>query len=305
MTNKLQERAILMRLSAGLPGEHRKDSRTTEEIKADKSLGKDAGKWIKDLYPKHALEPCKKIVAAAREYHGTVTLPFDVGIGILPAALIAQYQEKVGDFGYQLKLKAETFVSGGQDWVNWARQEHNGTFDPDNYPGCYQDSAGGVSFVPDEWQKKIGSKFYLRAEPLPVPNAEHFTAGVTQLLGVDAESVNIRVRDAGKEAQAELMRRLIAPVKAMADKLAEQPKGDNTGIIFRDSLVSNVQEIVDLAPALNLADDPQIVGFVREITDGLLAVKAQTLRDDANTRDNIAREAKRLCDKMSAYTPTW
>ncbi len=36
--NKLAERAVLMRFSAGFPGKHRGDKKTTAEVKAEKNL---------------------------------------------------------------------------------------------------------------------------------------------------------------------------------------------------------------------------------------------------------------------------
>jgi len=295
MSNYLTERAVLMRLAAGLPGEHRKDKRTTEEVKRDKALGANAGKWVKELYPEIALSAVKAVVTQAREYHARVTLPFDNGIGILPAALIVEYGDKMKGYAGKIAELADEFCGKGQEWVTWALAEHNGTFDPQNYPGA--DAGGKVNS--DVFAQQMRKKFYLRAEPLPVPDAAHFTQSVTSLLGVDAESINVRVRDAGIEAQSELMRRLIEPVKAMAVKLAEQPKGDKEDIIFRDTLVSNLQDIAKLGPKLNLADDPAINAFCKEV-DGL-CVKAQSLRDDKALRAAKAAEAAALAAKMEAY----
>ena len=295
MSSYLTERAVLMRLAAGLPGEHRQDKRTTEEVKRDRALGANAGKWVKELYPEIALESVKGVVTEARQYHARVTLPFDSGIGILPAALIMEYGDKMKGYAGKIAELADEFCGKGQEWVSWALAEHNGTFDPKNYPGA--DAGGKVNS--EVFAQKMRKRFYLRAEPLPVPDAAHFTQSVTSLLGVDAESVNLRVRDAGIGAQIELMKRLIEPVKVMAVKLAEQPKGDKEDIIFRDTLVSNLQDIANLGPKLNLADDPQINAFCREV--GALVVRAQSLRDDKALRSAKAAEAAALAAKMEAY----
>ena len=66
---KLAERAVLMRLSIGLPGEARQDSGLTDDVKREHALGSGAGKWIKSLFPPEALQKIKKLDNEARAYH--------------------------------------------------------------------------------------------------------------------------------------------------------------------------------------------------------------------------------------------
>lgn len=288
---KLGERAILMRLSIGLPGEARQDPKLSGQVKAEHSLGENAGKWVKAIYPTEALAPIKELDNEARAYHAEVTLPFDTGIGILPAGLIMEHRDKLKEFaGRREKIVQDHFLARYDEWVAWAEREHNGTFDPKLYPG----------------REAIAKKFYFRTEPLPVPDAEHFTGAVTQLLGVDTESVDIRVKDAGLEAQRELMRRLIEPVKAMADKLSEQPKVKKDGtvasdIVFRDTLVTNLRAIAALAPKLNLSGDAAIDGFCQEIACLANNVTPKDLRDNKDVRAIAAEQAKALFAKLDAY----
>lgn len=306
---KLAERAVLMRLSVGLPGQHRKDKKTTEEVKAARALGSEAGKWITDLWPEYALAAVKTLQNEARAYHDKVTFPFGsrsdednqsatsaiAGIGILPAALIEEYKGKMADFRNRLEGLVHTFVNSGEEWIAWARAQHNGTFNPKNYPG-----ASDAGFDSETFVEKMRKKFYLVTEPLPIPGAEQFTEAVTALLGVDVEGVNVRVRDAGHEAQRELMRRLIEPVKAMAVKLAEQPKEGKDTPVFRDTLIGNLKEIVELAPKLNLSDDPHIEKFVKEL-QGLTNYAPEVLRKDGATREEAARKARETLARLEGY----
>jgi len=120
------------------------------------------------------------------------------------------------------------------------------------------------------------------------------------LLGVDTESVTIRVADAMQEAQKELMRRLIEPVRAMATRLSEQPKEGKSSPRFNDTLVGNLKEIAQLAPKLNIAGDPKIDEFVAEIGK-LTAVEPQVLRDAPTTRQVVAQNAMAVLKKLEGY----
>lgn len=282
---RLAERAVLMRLSAGLPGKNRTDKALTSKVKTQEAMGSHSGRWVKERFPQWALEPLEKLVNEARGYHAKVTLPFDNGIGILPAALVVEYGDEMRAYKAKFQGLVEThFVPRYDEMIDWARAEHNGTFSPEDYPGI------------DE----MVECFKFRTEPLPVPDAGHFEAAMTSLLGVDAEGVNIRVADAMQEAQKELMRRLIEPVSAMAKKLKEAPKEGKEDIIFRDTLVDNVKEIAVLAPKLNIAGDAQIDAFVAEMA-AITKYSAESLRESKVTRNEVADRADAIAKKMAAY----
>lgn len=306
-----------MRFSAGVPGESRKDKRTTDEVQHEKSLSAESGKWVKSLYPPNALEAVKKLQTEARQYHDKVTLPFGCrndedgvdaisGVGILPSGLIAEYGDKMRDFkGRFERLVEETFLANPRQWIDWALQAHNGTFDPKNYPGCSVDSLGAVQLDEEVFRAKMRKKFYLRTEPLPVPNASQFEASIKVLLGRDAESVDLRLADAEAEARREVIRRLIDPVKKMADKLGEEPKLGADGkpksdIVFRDSLVENLREIAELAPKLNITGDPEIEKFVKEART-LATADPKALREDMEARAMAKESAADLFKRLDGY----
>lgn len=299
---KLGENAVLMRLSISLPGEQRHDAALTNEVQNQNHLGAKSGKWIKNLYPLEALKALKTLDAEARMYHSAVTLPYDQGIGILPNLLIPEYSAKMTELVQRRQFLRDEFLRDPQRWIDWAVKEHNGTFDPDFYPGCRKEvDASGERWTIDaeEFRKVMEPKFAFDTLPLPVPGSDHFSKTVADLLGVSTEKIDMRVRDAKEEARVEIMKRLIAPVAAMAKKLVEVPKGDKD-IIFRDTLIGNIQDIARIAPALNLSGDAQIAAFVREV-EALATYTPKDLRDDKAKRAEAAAKADALAKRMAAY----
>jgi hypothetical protein len=320
---QLSDTSVLMRFSAGLPGMGRKDKAVTAEVTADKAIEEGTGEWRKKLWPKDALKAVKTKQGEARAYHDKVTLPFGsrgdddasdtgeqkpdaiAGIGLLPAVLIKEYGDNMRRYVGEMEKLVEDVITRGPELIAWAFKAHNGTFEPENYPGCSLDSNGQPVLDMAVWSAKMRRKFYLRTEPLPVPNASHFADTVTQLLGVDAYSVNVRVRDAGDEARKEVMRRLLEPVAAMAKKLAEQPKAGKDGkvkedIVFRDTLVGNIREICELAPKLNVTGDPEIDKAVAEV-EALTRYTPNALRDDKSLRSEAQRKAEETLARLSGY----
>lgn len=277
--SQLTKRAVLMRLRLGMPGEFRQDKTFTSEVKEEHNLGDKAGKWIKHLYPPEALEKIKELDNKARKFHLAVTLPFDSGIGILPAVLIKEYSDRMRDFRAKRdNLVESTFIAKYPQFIEWARQNHNGTFDESLYPEA------------DEIRKQ----FIFQTEPLPVPDVQHFETNVKQLVGLDADSVNIRIEDATREAQKELLKRMLEPVANMAKMLKKEKP-----IIF-DTLVTNIADIAKLAPAMNLMDDPEIVRLA-SLMESLADVKPDDLRKKTKVRDEKQRAAEELMQRLSGY----
>lgn len=296
----LAEKAVLMRFSSGMPGMERTDRKVTAEVKQSQGLGEHAGKWVKDRWPDEALKPVAQLITRARDYHAAVTLPFDKGLGILPGPLIEEYREKMLQFKATQAELCERFIVNAQVWVDWAVKEHNGSFDASDYPGCVRVADKWVVNV-DEFRAAMEPLFYMRCEPVPVPDSGHFTNTMHSLLGTDADTVNTRVADAMVEAQRELMRRIIAPVKHMADTLAKAPKDGEKAPRFHSTLVDNIADIVKLAPKLNLSGDAAIDGFVKEVSK-LTAHTAEQLKKDSSIRERTAMEAKAVLAKLSSYS---
>lgn len=268
----LGHKAVLMRLSIGSPGTQRTDRATSAQVKTSHHLGQNSGKWVKELYPPHAMAEIRKLDGAASKYHNAVTLPFDTGCGILPAALIMEYGAKMREFKGKREVLINLFAGHYPEFIEWAKVEHNGTFDAAEYPPI----------------SEVLEKFYFKTEPIPVPDSCHFESTVTSLLGVDAESVTQRVRDASLEAQKELLRRMIEPVAHMARTLAKDaPK------IF-DTLTLNILDISKLVPKLNLAGDEQLNQFADEMKD-LASYKREDLK-----KDMFKLEARKVAENMLA-----
>lgn len=280
---RIEEKAMLVKFSVSMPGKARKDKILTAAVKAKEHLGENAGKWLKQLWPDNALEPMEKISNEARTYHYQRTLPWtDEGYRILPTLAHTEYTVAMKKFRGEFELAAEIFVNRLQEWIEWAKIQHNGTFNADNYPPA----------------QKLRAKCGMSAEFTPIPCASDFRVELAaDELAAMTASLDARVNEAVKEAHADLWQRLVAPLQAMADKLKD-PKA-----IFRDSLVGNLKEITTLIPMLNLQADENLSTFAAEVETQLATLKPQDLRDDAKARTDAQRRAAEILAKMSAYMP--
>jgi hypothetical protein len=89
--------------------------------------------------------------------------------------------------------------------------------------------------------------------------------------------------------------RLAETVSHMHARLAEP------GAIFRDSLVNNTRELVDVLARLNVTGDVQLEAFRSQVSMELCAIDAQGLRDDPNARQDVATKAQAIMDAMAGF----
>lgn len=280
----LHEKALLVRLSISLPGNSRTDARLTNETLVRYAMKGKAGRWLKQIFPDEAYTPLVKSSGEIRTRHYELTLPWsDEGYRILPSAMHQDYCDEMRKLRRKYEDARDTFLSSMAAWEAWAKDAHNGTFDVNLYE---------FSKV----ERKFG--FTLDFNPVPTGAALPF-----YVQDDDRAETDAKVQAAESAAQADLWHRLADPLKAMAERLSD-PKA-----IFRDSLVSNLGEIVALLPKLNLGADPKLVEFAEQaklltVAPENTGAQAQSLRDNASKRAETAARAKEILSHMAGYMPT-
>jgi hypothetical protein len=289
---QLQDKAILVKLAISLPGNTRTDVQITAETLSAHSMGAKAGRWLKQLYPDEAMTPLVKLQGEIRTYHYEHTLPWsDEGYRILPTAHHAEYTDAMRAFRSRYDSARDYFVANLDRWIEWAKVAHNGTFDGSCYPTA----------------DKLERKFGLDLDFSPIPSGQDFRTD----LAIDADAmaamesaVNDRASQATEAARTELWHRLSEPLAAMAAKLSEPDRANGQSPIFRDSLVSNLQSIAALIPALNVTSDAQLAAFAAEVQTTVAQAQPDTLRQSKADRTETARKAAEILSRMSGYMPT-
>jgi hypothetical protein len=89
--------------------------------------------------------------------------------------------------------------------------------------------------------------------------------------------------------------RLSDVIGHFAKIMADQKK------VFRDSTVSNIEELVDLIPGLNVLDDPELNALGEEIKAKLMGIDPKDLRKDADVRTQAAKDADDIMERMKGF----
>lgn len=268
------QNAVLVRLSFSMFNNTREDKTLTREVHAKHALKEDAGSYKKNKLPKDAILPISQAASNARHLRDINTLPWLKGIQLLPGTRREAFDNEMTKLRMAFYDRVNEFVNRYDYWLAQAREMHNGTFDPSDYP-CKEDVAQQFTFI---------------LEHYPVPQSNHYDPVFRSLYASQLES---QTQQRIRQAEADLWKRLLTPVQKMAESLADPET------IFRDTLVGNIGEIVAVAPDLNITGSAELVQAVNTIKENLAGLDAESLRDSKVYRRQAFEKASAIAAQFS------
>ena len=265
----------------------KQDKKATREVATNHATDAKVGRYHKDLLPDAAEhEAILKIRNAWRVWHYDNTLPWgDDASRVLRSAAFLDYTQGYNAFKAQFDQACEDFYAAYPTLIAQAQLRLNTLFDARDYPDV----------------SEVRRRFATRINTYPLPNANDFrvldgiTAEEAERLRAEAISgLEAQVTDAMKE----LWGRMHKVVAAVHERLAV-PIGA-PGATFRDSLLENVRDLLEVLPRLNLTGDSDIARMAVEM-DGLARLEPDTLRASVDARAATAAKAAKLAQQMAVF----
>lgn len=278
----IAENAMVMNLSIGLWAGYRLDKQASQEITADKGADADAARVNKHLVPKDALKAVVSAATAVRTHFYANTLPWkDNGDRLLTRLMYTRFIEDHESLVATFNAAVEQFIT--KDYVNaveLAGFRMGALFDPDDYPH------------PDALRRK----FYIHLDIDAVTTAGDFRVQMdeAEIDGIRRDMTRALEQRIGS-AMRDVWERLAKVVGHMAEKLGNQDA------VFRNSTITNLEELVDLLPGLNVLNDPDLDMMRRDIKAKLCGHDVADLRKDPAHRAQIASEAKQIMETMAGF----
>lgn len=247
------------------------DRKVSNEV-SQNHAAQDAGRFNKILIAGEALKKIAKVGNSARTFHYAQTLPWgDNGDRILPSENFMNYAAEMAKFKSEFEALVSEFVSTYPSLKEDARARLNTLFDEADYP-------------PQEF---ISKKFGLSFSYMPIADVNDFRVAISQ---EETDRIKLEIQAAldsrVKNAQEEMLKRIRIAVGNMAEALLVPDK------VFRDSLVGNIEELVEVTPLLNFTKNEQIEKAVQMMKP--LCVDPNQLRKDSAYRKEIADKARKI-----------
>jgi hypothetical protein len=230
------------------------------------------------------LTAVQKFTANVRNLHYGMTMPWsDTGLRLLPTMQYMKYHEAMTEVQNEYGRLVQQFLDA-YDWaISQAQARLGDLFNPEDYPST----------------DAIAAKFRFRFSYIPLPDAGDFRIDI----GNEAtEQVRTHYQtyyaDQLTNAMNDVWQRAYKALSKMSERLDyadhEQKK------VFRDTLVSNVIDMVELLNVCNVTGDSQMSALAMKLDDALRGVTPDALREDGYLR----AETKRAVDDVIKSLPS-
>ena len=280
---------VSLRISAWSGRLH--DREASDHVAAQHDASTSAGRYTKRLLPKAALAALNATVSETRTQHDAQSLPWDdKGSRLLTVANYEQYTGIMDGLRERLVRQRARFIEDYDDYVEQARLDLGKLFRIEDYPSKGQ----------------LRDRFSIRYRITPVPDADHFIA---RLASDDTERVKRdierHIEEQLRDAVGDLYRRLAEAVERVSKRLQED--GDGKPLVFRDTMISNIRDLVDVVPRLNIFGDHRLARLCDQVKERIAGVEPDSLRPsgafDPVVRDRVKRDADALMEQFAGYFP--
>lgn len=275
----LQERAMLANLTIRCWTARKLDRKVSEEVTLQHGA-KDAGNFNKLLIDKVSLAPYVQHTGRVREYHYKMTLPWgDNGDRLLPSKAYFDYTTAMRTFRQNADKLADEFEREYPKQVANARARLGSMYNASDYPPV----------------SDIRNRFSINISFLPVPDAEDFRVDV----GTEAiEEIKASITNAVIERQVQAVKECWLRLYEVISKIESTLRKDKA--IFRDSLITNASDLIELLPKLNINDDKDLNSICEDIKAKLI-INPQKLRNNYQRRTEFAEIAASILQDIARH----
>jgi hypothetical protein len=277
----ITERAMLAAIHISIWTAVKHDRKVSHDVATQHGAPESAGRYNKKLLRSaEKLDGLRTLAGQIRQHFYKITLPWsDEGYRLLPAHFYFDLTTRMREFEQTFTQQVGEFLGAYPSYIEQVRPELNGLFREEDYPSA----------------AKLREKFGLKLEVLPIPSGEDFrvTLSAEEQARV-AREIDENVRQSLQRGTEDLWNRLQGVVTHLVDRLNDPESR------FHASLVTNVFDLVDLLPRLNVGQDEELNRFAVETRNRLCSFTAQDLKKNDILRAATANNAAALLNEMDA-----
>ena len=296
-TPSIASSAVLIDLSISCWTGRKLDKRASNDVTAQNNAAKGVANVHKKLLGDCAeLDAVQKFAANARNAHYSMTMPWsDLGMRLCPTAKYVGATAGSGGSrdGYERTmtgLQTEFFrltdaFLQAYDWeIQNAQLKLGALFNADEYPT----------------RDSLASKFKFRFVAIPLPDAGDWRLDIgNEAAASMREQYEKFYTEQLSTAMNDVWERAHDALTKMSERL---DYSDNaTKKVFRDTLVTNVQDIVDLLGTMNVTGDPYMTEAHKRLDAAMQGITPEALREDTYLRASTKRqvdEVRKIIDGL-------
>lgn len=276
--------AVLVELGISVWTARKKDKRASADVTTRSHAKTGMATVNKKLLDCDELTALQKFAANTRNSHYAMTLPWsDSGLRMLPTTKYFDYNKAMTELANEFDRLVQAFLDKYQWEINTVQVKLGDLFDPNEYPSV----------------ESLHDKFGFRLNYIPLPDAGDFRVDIGQQAADEMRAHYEKFYSAQLErAMTDVWQRTYEVLGRMSERLDyadhEQKK------VFRDSLVQNVIDLVDIMENMNITNDPTMQLQQRRLKNAIAGITPDALRRDGYLR----AETKKAVDDVIASLPS-
>jgi len=281
----LASSAMLVELNISNWSGRKKDNRASADVTSQNYAATGVANVNKKLLADNAdLKAIQTHVTAMRNMHAAMTMPWsNSGLRLLPTAQYFKYTGAMSDMENKFWGLVNAFLINYHDAVIDVQMLLGDLFSRDDYPSA----------------EELQRKYRVHINYMPLPDAGDFRVDISnEALREVKEQYADFYTTQYNTAMNDVWTRLHKALTNMSERLDYGSKEDKK--VFRDSLVGNVNDMVELLRVCNVTSSPQMAQMADKLEEAMAGVTPDGLRED----DTFRAETKRAVDDAIKSLPS-
>mgnify|MGYP003674717772 FL=1 len=262
------------------------DKRASEDVTSSNNAALGVANVHKKLLGNCTeLDAIQKFVGNVRTLHYSMTMPWsDGGSRLLPTKQYFKYHKTMTGMQQEYEQLVKSFLSVYNWKVSQAQASLGDMWHRDDYPT----------------EESLRGKFKFRIAYIPLPEVDDFRVDVGK---EGNEQIRAHYKEYYQQQLEGAMGNVWQRVHTACLKISERLdyKAGEKKNIFRDTMVSNAIDLVELLKVSNITQDPEMDRTARKLSAALNGVTADALREDAHLR----AQTKKSMDDVIKSLPSF
>jgi hypothetical protein len=297
----LKQSAVLVSIHLSKFSIQKQDKEATRQVAQDNGSDVTRAKVVKTLLDPKRMQAINELDTEVRTYHYERTVAWGEGQArMLKNRIVTEYAAFMSQKESERQRLVDEFVAGYEQFI-------------------LEDTAGlGTLAKRSDYidPRRVARKFKMVVEYLPVPDSDHF-----EILGIDnhIDAIKAQLEENTLTALDGVQREISGRIRTVIEHLVERltalndknggngPSGIANGKIvrFHGSTISNISDLADLIPALNVAGDPELDALAEQMRERLCGYDAEAIKDSPTVRAKIETEANDILSKLDGMMPSF
>jgi hypothetical protein len=241
-------------------------------------MSSDSAKVSKVLFTTRDLKPINSVCNQAKQVRDKYSLPWnDQGQRMLPCSVYREFNSEMIRLRNDFEVAVRELSADYPRILEDAKIRLNGMFNPDDFPSS------------------IEEKFSFDLDVVPMPKGDQLK--ITTLSDEEnlkmQEEVTRKTMEKMKSSATEVVSRVLDAIMVLLKGTDGKGGLTNPDARFHESSITKLKEIVEIAPALNVLDNPDLHNMIDAIKQhiDIDALDVKEVRDNPAVREKLTESS--------------